>query len=274
VKLFATDLDGTLVAPGDVIHPRDRAAIVRARDLGVLVTIATGRLTNRTHPLARSLGIVLPLVCADGAVVACGATEQILRRHSVPADLIDAVLDRFDHAGLASFVMTDEVIHSCLRGEPYHPYMQGWSETITAHANVRAASAWRSEPHAVVMLLGIGERDAVQPLMQELAAHDARVDISSFETGRGTVLRVVCKGISKGAALADLARELGVARHDVAVAGDFWNDLSMFEYAGRSFAMPHAPEGVKAAATHALTHDVALHGSFADALDDWLDELS
>jgi Cof subfamily protein (haloacid dehalogenase superfamily) len=274
MRLFATDLDGTLVAPGELIHPRDRAAIATARERGVLVTIATGRLTNRTHPLARSLGLVLPLVCADGAVLTCGATQRVLRRHPLPSDLIDDVLARFEHAGLASFVLTDDVIHSCQRGASYHVYMQGWSDTITAHADVRTASAWRAEPEAVIMLLGIGEPGVVEALSEVLAPRHAHADVSSFDTGRGRVLRVVAKGISKGAALAELARELGIAREHVAVAGDFWNDLSMFEFAGRSFAMPHAPAGVKAAATHALDHDVARHGSFADALEQWLDDVS
>ena len=83
MKLFATDLDGTLLVPGDTIHPSDVAAIRRAREQGVMVTLATGRLTSRTHHIARALGLDAPLVCADGGVVACSVTEQVLTRRAV-----------------------------------------------------------------------------------------------------------------------------------------------------------------------------------------------
>ncbi|MBL8739919.1 MAG: HAD hydrolase family protein, partial [Myxococcales bacterium] len=54
--LFATDLDGTLVGRYGRIHERDIEAIKKARAQGVIFTIATGRLTSGTHPVARQLG--------------------------------------------------------------------------------------------------------------------------------------------------------------------------------------------------------------------------
>ena len=76
----------------------------------------------------------------------------------------------------------------------------------------------------------------------------------SLRVGGTQVVRLLAKGTSKGAALAALAHDLGVARENTAVAGDWLNDLSMFEYAARSFAMPQAPEQVKQVATDRL-HD-------------------
>jgi Cof subfamily protein (haloacid dehalogenase superfamily) len=272
VKLFATDLDGTLVLPGDIIHPRDRAAIAAARSRGVFVTIATGRLTPRTHPIARELGLDQPLVCADGCVVACGVTERILSRYPIPSRVVAHVLDVLDALALASFVFTADVIHSCMRGRAFHAYMQGWTDSILAHADVRAAPALQADPEAALILFGIGAPEPIADAEQALRDHVAHVDVSTFDTSQGRVLRVCARGTSKGAALAALAAQLGVAREDVAVAGDFWNDLSMFEFAGRSFAMPHAPEAVRAAATHALDHDIARDGAFADALEQWLED--
>jgi Cof subfamily protein (haloacid dehalogenase superfamily) len=274
VKLFATDLDGTLLSRDDRIHPRDRAALASARERGVVVTIATGRLTSRTHPVARELGLETPLVCCDGGVLACGATERVLRRSPVAVDIAEHVLDVLGATSLARFVMTEAVIHSCERGEPFHPYMRGWANSITTHTELRDADAWKHTPNAPIMVLGIGEAASIDAAQAALAAHAESVDAITFDSSAGRVLRIMAKGASKGAALAELAQQFGIAREHVAVAGDFWNDLSMFEYAGRSFAMPHAPHAVRAAATHALDHDVARHGAFADALDQWLEDLS
>ena len=272
--LFATDLDGTLVDRQDGIHPRDREAIEAARARGVVVTIATGRLTSRTHSVARALGLETPLVCADGGVLACGATERVLRRRHVPEDLAAQILDTFRLAELASFVMTPAVIHGCQRGQTHHGYMQGWADRFITHADLLGANAWRSDDQGAIMLVGIGEEAAADSVMRGLACHDALIDTVSFPGAGGRVVRVMVKGASKGAALAELAHELGIDPARVAVAGDWLNDLSMFAFAGRSFAMPHAPPEVRAAATHALEHDVARHGAFADALEAWLRELS
>ena len=50
MKLFATDLDGTLLDREGRVRPEDKEAIRAARARGVKVTIATGRLT-RCEPL-------------------------------------------------------------------------------------------------------------------------------------------------------------------------------------------------------------------------------
>jgi hydroxymethylpyrimidine pyrophosphatase-like HAD family hydrolase len=83
----------------------------------------------------------------------------------------------------------------------------------------------------------------------------------------------VSSGTSKGTGLADVAVRLGVARERVAVIGDWYNDVPMFEWAGRSFAMPHAPDDVKAAATDALGEGAVERGAIAEALEAWLDDL-
>src|ERR1700712_1022350 len=131
MKLFATDLDGTLLAPDQTIHPRDRAALAAARKRGVLVTIATGRLTARTHPIAQALGLQSPLVCADGSILLCGATARVLRRHTLQAQWVDSVLAALAEHELASFIFSDAGIHGCPRGQRHHSYLSGWCSRIS-----------------------------------------------------------------------------------------------------------------------------------------------
>ena len=52
IKLLALDLDGTLLDSKGKISPENRTAIRRAEDLGVLVTIATGRRFRDARPVA------------------------------------------------------------------------------------------------------------------------------------------------------------------------------------------------------------------------------
>jgi Cof subfamily protein (haloacid dehalogenase superfamily) len=270
--LFATDLDGTLLGPDGRVRPRDAEAIARARSRGVTFTIATGRLTSGTHPIADELGLDAPLVCADGGVTACSSTKTVLERVAIEKARALAVLSAFADEQLASFVFTPDVIHSCERGQPHHPYVSGWSPAIVTHLDVLEADAWREDPHGAVMLVGIGRPTRVDALAAWI--DQVMPDLEHLTFGvrwnEHRVIRLVARGVSKGAALAALAAKLGVPRERVAVAGDWHNDLSMFEWAGRSFAMPHAPGELKRAATDALPDGTYEDGAVAHALERWL----
>ncbi len=268
MKLFATDLDGTLLTPGDGIHPNDVAAIRAAREQGVIVTLATGRLTSRTHHIARALGLDAPLVCADGGIVACSTTERLLARRSVGRELSITLLELFSVSSLSSFVFTPDAIHSCHRGRAHHAFVRGWAHNVTTHQDLRHG-AFRDNDDAI-MLVGIGDDESVSEVEGSLRPYASLVDTFRFELGGTQVVRLIAKGTSKGAALATLATELGVARDDTAVAGDWLNDLSMFEYAARSFAMPHAPEQVKKVASDQLQVSDVTRGPIAAALSRWL----
>lgn len=267
-RLFAMDLDGTLLDRDDGIHPRDAQAIARALDQGVIVTIATGRLTSRTHPTARRLKLAAPLICADGGVRACSVTERVLTQRPLSPEITQRVLTLLREAELSTFAFTHEAILSCERGVAYHPYVSGWSHRITTHADIRSACDTHLDVGAI-MLVGMGEPAAVDAVREQLRELDTGLELFSFELGGAQVLRLMAAGTSKGAALLELAHELGVEREHVAVVGDWYNDLSMFEVAGHAYAMPHAPPEVMTLASHVLGAEAPRRGAIADALDHW-----
>lgn len=270
MRLFATDLDGTLLDHDGKVRPADASAIREARERGIIVTIATGRLTSGTLHIARELGLDAPVVCADGGVTACAVSRKVLHRRALATARVESLLAAMAERGLASFVFTHGAIHSCERGRRHHDYVATWSPDITTHADIALAEGWRDDDDGPVMVLAMGDHDAVDDLVPAVMRGPSDVDSLSFTLERAKVraARFVVRGVSKGAALEHLSETLGVARADVAVAGDWYNDLSMFGWAGRSFAMPHAPADVKAEATDVLD----LEEGVARALARFLDE--
>jgi Cof subfamily protein (haloacid dehalogenase superfamily) len=272
-RLFAMDLDGTLLDREDGIHPRDALAISAALEQGIMVTIATGRLTSRTHPTARRLKLDAPLICADGGVRACSVTERVLSRRPMSPAVTQHVLELLGDTELSSFVFTHEAIHSCQRGVAYHPFVRGWSHSIVTHADIRAASG-QHVAEGAIMLVGMGDASAVDVLHAQVAALGVGLELLSFDLGGARVLRLMAEGTSKGAALRELSAELGVAPEHVAVIGDWYNDLSMFEVAAHAYAMPHAPRELMALASHVLDAEAPARGAIADALAHWQNALS
>lgn len=95
-------------------------------------------------------------------------------------------------------------------------------------------------------LMFFAEPQLVERELAHLTAH--------FGTGLSVVRsdatlgELTAPGLSKGLALAILARHLGVAREHVMAIGDENNDVPMLQWAGLGLAMGNAPSSVQGAA--------------------------
>jgi Cof subfamily protein (haloacid dehalogenase superfamily) len=266
-RLLALDLDGTLLRRDGSIHPRDVDAIQRARAAGVYVTLATGRLIGGTLPHARKLDLDGAMICGDGATTASAVTGEVLDCSSVDALTTEGIVATLRAHDLIPFVFSHGEIHADESARGYDEWVRIWSEQIHYHPVLADSHAWRTEG-TVAMTLGLGEDAAVT------AAHTvmdekwgSRVLNTRFGFGERHMLRSFRPECSKGYALGRLAEKLGIPREQCVVVGDWYNDLSMFEFAGRSFAMAGAPDDVKRAATHRLVARAGEGCGVAEAID-------
>jgi Cof subfamily protein (haloacid dehalogenase superfamily) len=271
-RLLALDLDGTLLLREGGVHASDVAAIERARSQGVVVTLATGRLTTGTLPTARALDLDAPMICADGATTACAKTGRVLDHRALTVETVEVLLATILAHDLVPYVFGHDTIHCEASGRAHDDYVRIWTERIHFHESLYDARAWRGEGE-VAMTLAIGERERVERVEQVLTkALGHTVDSTPFTISGPHVLRSSSTGCSKGAALERVAERLGIASADVAVVGDWLNDLSMFAFAGRSFAMAGAPEVVSSAATDRLEARAGRGGGVAEAIERWLQD--
>lgn len=97
-------------------------------------------------------------------------------------------------------------------------------------------------------------------LIDQIGLHEV-----SYAVGWSAWLDINPEGVSKGSALEQLRRQLGVQPGDTVAVGDQRNDLEMLRWAARGVAMGNAPDEVKAAADE-VTGDV-LEDGLADVLD-------
>ncbi|MGE5072358.1 MAG: HAD-IIB family hydrolase [Anaerolineae bacterium] len=78
------------------------------------------------------------------------------------------------------------------------------------------------------------------------------------------IFEVANYGVNKGSGVARLLQQIGLAGCPVYAAGDWGNDLPLFQIAAASFAPATAPEVTKNAATYVI--DVGKHGLFKPIL--------
>lgn len=266
--LLAVDMDGTLLRDDKTIAPEDAAAVLAASAHGIAVTIATGRLTTGALPAARELRLSTPLVCADGAVLIDPLRGSVLHRRSIVAEHAERALEVIVGHGLAPYVFLADEIHCEASGEQHRSFVETWTPEVVVHGSLSSANAWR-EPDRVSMTLGIGTEPWVLRASEQLrGTHAGVLDTVHFNLMGADVwaVRSLPGGCDKGVMLAQLAELLGLPRSRVAAVGDWYNDVGMFNYVGRSFAMGHAPSAVRDAATDVLTATSRHGGGVAEAI--------
>lgn len=267
-RLLAVDLDGTLLDRTGVPHATDLVALRAAVAQGLAVSIVTGRLYTGTRHVAEAIGLDGPLGCADGSHVVDARSGATMVHHGIRGAHASRLRETLASAGVATFVFTREVIVHDERGVPYCDYVSAWSKELRKTSAVEEHAAWTQE-EGVTAVVAVGDEARIAG-----AAHGIREGLAQaaqvlhFPVGRGDLWAFIARshGPTKGTALAHVAKHHGVGLQDVVVVGDWWNDVPMFEVAGRSFCMGHGPAEVQAKATDRLPASRETGGGVAQVL--------
>jgi Cof subfamily protein (haloacid dehalogenase superfamily) len=248
-RLLAMDLDGTLVGPDLIISARNRAAIREARDRGVFVTLATGRMLRSTLPFARRLSLETPVICYQGAMVAEPVTGEVLLHRTVPLALAREVVELAEERAWHIHYYVDDVMYV----DEMRPQVAEYTSIVTdamprAVGNLCAFLDRLPNGSEPTKLLIIGDQAATTATLSELRERfSTRLYITR---SLPTFAEVANRECSKGAALAWLAGRLGVAQADTVAIGDGLNDLEMVLWAGTGAAVGNAVPELKAAADY------------------------
>lgn len=240
IRLVAMDLDDTLLRDNYTISPRVLKVIQKAQAQGVVITIATGRMTISTRPYAEQLGIDVPIITYHGASVQQILSGEILFRCVIPSALAAEIVEYVGKRGIYSQVyLKDRVVASQLNE---------WSREYAKIASVQVEEADLSvllsqEPEGVEKILLIAEESMLDQLAILLKqTYGEKIHITK---SKPHFLEITECSVNKGVALASLAKHLGIAQEEVMAIGDSFNDLEMIQYAGIGVAMGNARSEIK-----------------------------
>lgn len=240
VRLFAVDLDGTLITPDLQLDPHAVEATKRAEQSGIRVVVCTGRPFPGALPWVRRLGLESPFVCYQGAQVRTVEGEMLLD-HGVPCELAMEVVrfcrERDIHV---QAYRDDELIIERDRPE---------AEQYARHAGMEIhvfpdlGLAMRATTPKVVIVVAPDVAERLLPELRERWAGRLYIATSLPE-----YVEITSPIADKRKALEWLCARFGVGRQDTAAVGDGRNDQPMIEWAGAGYAVEGAPPEVVAAA--------------------------
>ncbi len=261
IKLLVIDIDGTLLNPQRQITSRTRAAIQTAQAAGVIVTLATGRSHRNTFPVADELGMAIPLITYDGALILQHPDRTIIHTHSLAATV----------AQQAAEILIEHRI------QPVIQRMNGAGEEIwTGHAefdNPELATYFAVFPNARRMdhttlctdqpdplrVVGFASEEAFLQLAPSVDTLDCAWYILDHGNYGCSEISIMNKTCSKASSVVMLAQHLNIPLSEVMAIGDNINDLEMLQEVGWGVAMGQASDMIKEAA-HAVTASNAEEG--------------
>jgi Cof subfamily protein (haloacid dehalogenase superfamily) len=246
VKLLALDLDGTIFGDDLIISDRVRSAIKRARERGVIVTIATGRMFRSACAIAAELSLHEPLICYQGALVQHSDTQEILYHKTIPLPLTHEIITATASRGLhLNLYMNDRffVERDTPEARYYAKINSGLATNVVGDLHAWLDKQGGGEPTKLVIVTEPSKTDEVLDTFTEV--YGARLQVTKSHPRFTEFTNIEC---SKGRALAFLAAHYDIARDEVMAIGDGHNDLDMIRWAGFGVAMSTAPQPVQDAA--------------------------
>ncbi len=245
-RLVAIDLDGTLLPESKVLTPRSRDALRALHAAGTTVMIATGKAYHLTGEYADALGLEMPVIALDGAVIGHWPNGPRVFECGIPNSRLTEIRELVEEIPVLPFLVDGKdrlVLHEKL--EEQRAFLSVFSRRIDLHPDPLAGI--EGEAHFLAFLGTPADARRAVSALSPLTGDG--LDIFGVEFTRHEVGYVVVRrNTNKGEALARMAAELGIPRERTAAVGDWKNDLAMIRYAGTGVAMPAAePELIEAA---------------------------
>lgn len=239
VRLFVSDLDGTMLPDGNVVSAENIAAVHRAVEAGVMVTIATGRMFEAALPVAKALGVDVPIISYNGALIK-SPSGHIYEEHLIDPLLARDILTFCKERGWYIQSYSGGVLRYAEACEESRFYEN--SQKLTGIAVGWDGLYAHVAGNCKLLLVTEGREATIKRAETLLSAFGTQVDVTR---SADCLIEIVPKGISKASALQSLVAKLGIPIEETMAIGDAYNDLPMLRAAGKSVAMGNAFPEIK-----------------------------
>ena len=233
IKLIATDLDNTLLDKDGSVPPETVAALAKAEEKGVTVTVATGRSFASARGVAEMIGGNGLAICYNGSQIRRLADGMVLYSGCVDKDVQRGIIEFVHERGLyLQMYDNDEIVVETLRLDKHNdPDLQ--------FASHREVGDFLKEPlfdtPKMMIAADPAEVPALQAELEEMFA--GRIFCAQSEPH---LIEIMPAAVNKGTALAALCQEMGIRREEIMALGDNTNDMHLLQAAGLAIAVANA----------------------------------
>ena len=241
LRLFVSDVDGTLVRHDKTLSDANIAAAGRLADAGIAMSLISARPPSGMLWIAEKLGLDGPFAAFNGGTLfdRTGTVRWAARLADDVAAKCMALLE--GRAEFWVFAKSQWFAHS---GEGKHAER----ERLSAGLEPTVRDDFSDLAHEVDKIVCVSDDSALLDTI-EREVRECIGGTAYIVRSQPYYLDVTAPAANKGDGIAAIAAAFGAPLAQVAVAGDMNNDVPMFERAGSAIAMGQAPEQVRDAAS-------------------------
>jgi hypothetical protein len=252
------DIDGTLLDKNGAISAEDKKALARARDLGIQVSLSTGRVMQACLRIINQLSLDGYHIFSDGALVASPEKGEEVYVKPISEELVRQIVE---------FAHRHEISLDLYSATNFFAERETWATEIRRQFfNLQPtitdfSGLWQKERiiKGTLVVRSPEERAKAESFCLHFKSSLSFSWTKTPAYPEVDFINVIALDVSKGKALEALASYLGIALTEVIAIGDGPNDISLLSMAGLAIAMDNAPDELKAVADY-VTLDVDHNG--------------
>lgn len=260
-RMLAIDLDGTLLGPDGQVSVRNRQAVRRALDAGLLVCFATGRNWTESKLVLEAVEHYDTAVFVGGAIVMDLREGKVLHHTMMQPKLAAEVCTFLEARGHAALALQDTlaagVDYLISAQVPLNPATRNWMEAFALPIRFVPDLGRYKHPHTIRVGM-VADDAAIADAEAALKRHfGQRIVCQSLlvPAARAQVLEAFDPAVNKWAGILHVAGRHGVQPAEIVAIGDDVNDLPMIANAGLGVAMGNAKPQVRQAAGRVIGHN-------------------
>ncbi|WP_439874009.1 HAD family hydrolase [Bacillus mycoides] len=239
IKMFVSDIDGTMMQHGGLIDEQDVMALRSLAEQNVILCFASGRLDNEIADLMKAVNTNFHRISVNGVFVYTNDNKQLL----------SATFDSSILPDLLAMTKEDPYFRYVSDEHNYYieektPFIHELEKQITMTSIEEPNLLQKIDDTIYPNKISVGGTKEDLQVLQEKIDEKFNGKVSTFISAE-QCLDVMPPNISKGSAISILLKEFQIQPEEVACIGDSYNDIPMFSLTPYSFAMSQADEAVK-----------------------------
>lgn len=248
IRLVAMDLDDTLLDSRLQISHQTTRMLQQIVERGIKITLATGRMFRSARRYAVELGMDVPLITYQGALVKNAFSDEVLFHRCVPADMVTPVVEAAREAGYHYQVYFDDNLYM----ESLTPEGQAYAElagvTPVVDRDLPIRLTYEEPTKIIIINYNLPALQQMEKQLQQRFSRQLYITRS-----KPHYLEFMNKEATKGRALQAVSEYFAIERQDVMAIGDSYNDIEMLKWAGVGVAVGNAPPEVQRYADYVTT---------------------
>ncbi len=260
IKMFCTDLDGTLLRSDKTVSSYSLGVMRKAADQGIITVPVTGRHLGGIPESIIKQGVRYA-ICSNGAGLYDFTEQKPVKENCIPDSVMRELIDVFPELDIMADLFTFDnawtdrrnldILNDVDASEPVREYIRS-SRIITESIKDFYIS---QKPHVQKITTNFRFSDGVYKNRDRLREILSGYDCLEYVTGGANNIEITSKSATKGNCIKYLSEITGIPLSETAAAGDTENDLSILKTVGISIAMLNADKEVKDVCRYVTDYD-------------------